>query len=81
MQIEKLEKAISETIQKLTKLTPTSTLGAELAWCWESYQNDNNPEGVIEKSQVALEVLKAEKVKNSRSVSAKLIENLEKGLN
>lgn len=81
MQIDKLEKALPETIQKLAKLETGATLAEELEWCWNSFKYDNNPAGLVEKSRAALVLLKEAKEKNSRSVSGKLIENLEKGLN
>ncbi len=81
MQVQKMEKVVGETIKKLDKLKPGDSLAAELSWCWVSFQNDNNPVGVIEKAEKALEVLKSEKEKNSRAVSKKLITDIEKALN
>lgn len=81
MQIDKLEKALPEAIKKLAKLDTGATLAEELEWCWNSFKYDNNPVGLVEKSRAALVLLKEAKEKNSRSVSGKLIENLEKGLN
>jgi len=81
MQIDKLEKVFPETIQKLAKFDAGTTLTQELEWCWNSFKYDNNPVGLIEKSRAALVLLKEAKERNSRSVSSKLIENLEKGLN
>lgn len=81
MKVEKMEKTVAEAIKKLDKLKVGDSLAAELSWCWVSYKNDNNPVGVIEKSQEALEVLKEVKTKNSKAVSKKLIEDLAKALN
>lgn len=81
MQVEKLEKVMPEVIQKLSKLKSGETLAAELSWCWVSFQNDQNPEGVIEKGQQALDLFKEAREKNSKAVSRKLVESLEKGLN
>ena len=81
MQVQKLEKAIPEAIQKLNKIAPGSSLGAELKWCLESWRHDKNPVGLIEKTEAVLELLKQAKERNKRSVSAKLIADLEKGLN
>ena len=36
-----------DVIEKLEKLKHVD-LAAELSWCWVSFQNDQNPEGVIE---------------------------------
>ena len=81
MQVDKLEKLIPEVVQKLSKLKSGETLSEELTWCWGSFQNDNNPVGVIEKGQAALELLKEAREKNSKAVSKKLVESLEKALN
>ncbi len=81
MQVEKLEKTIPDVIQKLEKLNLGDSLAAELSWCWVSFKNDNNPAGVIEKSQKAISLFKEIREKNSRSVSKKLIEDFEKSLN
>lgn len=80
MQVDKLEKAVPEVVQKLQKLKSGETLAAELSWCWVSFQNDQNPVGVIEKGQAALELFKEAREKNSKAVSKKLVENLEKAL-
>ncbi len=81
MQVDKLEKAVPEAVQKLQKLKSGETLAAELSWCWVSFQNDQNPVGVIEKGQAALELFKEAREKNSKAVSKKLVESLEKALN
>lgn len=80
MNAEKVEKTITETIQKLEKLKLNDTLVSELSYCWVSFKNDNNPIGVIEKGRKAVEVLKEAREKNSKAVSKKLIEDLEKAL-
>ncbi|AWW31786.1 hypothetical protein DN752_17540 [Echinicola strongylocentroti] len=73
-----LEKTVTATVEKLRKLNIQEQLTEELQWCLGSYRYDQNPSGLIEKSTVALDALKAEKQKNSRAVSKKLIEDLEK---
>ncbi|MGM0945057.1 MAG: hypothetical protein ACQEW9_07715 [Bacteroidota bacterium] len=80
MQVEKMEKTVTETVQKLEKLKLGDSLAAELSWCWFSYKNDQNPVGLVEKSEKALELFKAVREKNSRAVSKKLVEDLEKVL-
>lgn len=80
MNAEKVEKTITETIQKLEKLKLNDTLVSELSYCWMSFKSDNNPVGVIEKGRKAVEVLKEAREKNSKAVSKKLIEDLEKAL-
>ena len=81
MQIEKLEKTLPEVIQKLEKLKLGDSLAAELSWCWVSFKNDQNPVGVIEKSEKAIALFKEAREKNTRAVSKKLIEDFEKSLN
>lgn len=80
MQVEKMEKTVTEAVQKLEKLKLGDSLAAELSWCWFSYKNDQNPVGLVEKSEQALELFKAVREKNSRAVSKKLVEDLEKVL-
>lgn len=80
MNAEKVEKTITETIHKLEKLKLNDTLVSELSYCWMSFKSDNNPIGVIEKGRKAVEVLKEAREKNSKAVSKKLIEDLEKAL-
>ncbi|KEO75276.1 hypothetical protein [Anditalea andensis] len=72
------EKTITATLEKLEKLKLGGDLHAELSWCWNSYRADNNPEGVIEKSKEALELFKTKREENSRAVSKKLVDDLEK---
>lgn len=72
------EKTIVSTLEKLEKLKLDEKLHAELSWCWNSYKYDNNPEGVVEKSKVALGLLKAKRQENSRAVAKKLVDDLEK---
>jgi hypothetical protein len=81
MQVEKLEKMLPEAVQKLEKVKGGETLAAELSWCWVSFQNDQNPAGVIQKGLEAVELFKEAREQNSKAVSKKLIELLEKALN
>ncbi|AFL85668.1 hypothetical protein Belba_3154 [Belliella baltica DSM 15883] len=78
MAVKNLEKTVVSTLEKLEKLKLDEKLYAELSWCLKSYEYDNNPIGVIEKSQKALELFKAKREENSRAISKKLIEDLEK---
>ena len=75
-----LEKSVENTIAKLSKLKISEGLTAELEWCLGSYRYDNNPEGLKMKSKLALDLLKEAKEKSSRSVSKKLITDLEKAI-
>lgn len=79
MKAKKMEKLVAEVIEKLEKLKHLD-LAADLSWCWVSFQNDQNPEGVIEKSSQALFALKEAREKNAKAVAKKLIEDLEKAL-
>lgn len=81
MQAEKMEKTVSDAVYKLDKLKLGDSPAAELTWCWESYKNDQNPVGLIEKCEKAVRLFKGVCEKNSRAVSKKLIEDLEKILN
>lgn len=78
MKKDTLEKTVENTIVKLNQLKLNDTLAAELQWCLGSYRHDNNPDGLLEKSQMALALLKDKKEKNSKAVSRKLIDDLEK---
>ncbi len=78
MSVKNLEKTVVSTLEKLEKLKLDEKLHAELSWCLNSYKFDNNPIGVVEKSGKALQLLKAKRDENSKAVSKKLIEDLEK---
>lgn len=80
MKIEKLEKLLPEVVEKLSKLKSGEELAAELSWCIGSFKHDNNPEGLIEKSQQAVALFKEAREKDSKAVSKKLVESLEKAL-
>lgn len=75
-----LEKSVEHTIEKLNKLKINEELASELKWCLGSYRFDHNPDGLKMKSMLALELLKEAKSKSSRSVSKKLIADLEKAI-
>jgi len=78
--MEGIEKATLAAQEKLQKLKGNEKLIAELEWCLGSYRHDQNPEGLLKKGKEALKALKAQKKKSDRSVSKKLIEDLEKAL-
>ncbi|MFC4873976.1 hypothetical protein [Negadavirga shengliensis] len=78
MKTSVLEKTVESTIEKLNKLKLDDTLTAELQWCLGSYRHDKNPEGLLEKSLIALTLLKEKREENSKAVSKKLIADLEK---
>ena len=79
MNSQRMEKVVAPVIEKLEKLSQVE-LAAELSWCWGSYQNDQNPSGLVEKSESALGFFKAAREKNSKSVAKKLVDDLEAAL-
>ncbi|MDX5339165.1 MAG: hypothetical protein LPK25_09065 [Cyclobacteriaceae bacterium] len=79
MNPEKMEKLIPDVVGKLEKIKENE-LAAELSWCWVSFQNDQNPTGVIEKGKAALAKFSSAREKNSKAVAKKLVEDLEKAL-
>ncbi|MGY6559248.1 MAG: hypothetical protein ACXIT9_08180 [Nitritalea sp.] len=78
MKEEKMEKTVLQTLEKLEKLGLGETLPAELAWCWNSFIADKNPVGLLEKSQQAYALLCEKKAAQPRTVSQKLLDDLEK---
>ena len=79
MNSQRMEKVVTPVIEKLEKLSQVD-LAAELSWCWGSYQNDQNPSGLVEKSEAALALFKAARDKNSKSVAKKLVDDLQAAL-
>lgn len=79
MKAEKMKKVVADVIDKLKKLKYTD-LAADLSWCWVSFENDQNPAGVIEKASLALAAFNEAREKNAKAVSKKLVEDLEKAL-
>lgn len=79
MKAEKMKKIMADVIEKLEKLKHTD-LAADLSWCWVSFQSDQNPVGVIEKASQALAAFREAREKNSKAVSKKFLEDLEKAL-
>jgi hypothetical protein len=79
MNSQRMEKVVTPVIEKLEKLSQVA-LASELSWCWGSYQNDQNPSGLVEKSEAALSLFRAAREKNSKAVAKKLVEDLESAL-
>ncbi len=79
MNFIKMEKVVAPVIEKLEKLAERE-LAAELSWCWGSYQNDQNPSGLVAKGEATLDVFQAAREKNSKSVAKKLIDDLQAAL-
>ena len=76
----KIEQACIDAKEKLEKLGIEDEIQGKLEWVLGSYANDGNPEGLYEVGALALEALKEFKKSKPRSVTKKLIEDLEKGL-
>ena len=79
MNSQRMEKVVTPVIEKLEKLSQVA-LASELSWCWGSYQNDQNPSGLVEKSEAALNLFRAAREKNSKAVAKKLVDDLEAAL-
>lgn len=79
---EKLRKASELAVQTFAKLNMDeyADLQSKLEYCIGSYDHDNNPSGLVEYGTIALNELKAVKVKSPRKVTKKLITDLEKSL-
>lgn len=69
-------KTSEAALKKLQDLGIDSQLQADLEWCIGSYKADKNPSGLYEMAKRALTVFKDNK--NTKGVTAKLINDLEK---
>lgn len=72
-----IEKASESALQKLQELGIEDQLQHDIEWCLGSYRADRNPVGLYEYAGRALAVLKNEKEKKTKGVTAKLINELE----
>jgi hypothetical protein len=75
-----IEKVSEETLEKLRALNIEPELQNDLEWCLGSFRADNNPVGLYAMAERALNVLKSEKEKKTKGVTAKMITDLEKSL-
>ena len=75
-----IEKASEDALQKLQELGINDQLQRDLEWCLGSYRADQNPVGLYENARKALEVLRNEKDKKTKGVTAKFITDLEKAV-
>ncbi|MFT5640161.1 MAG: hypothetical protein ACI9A7_000256 [Cyclobacteriaceae bacterium] len=80
MSVEKIEKALVAAKDKMSDLGIEEQLVSEIEWCLGSYAHDGNPEGLLQKVEEATLTLVKFKKTNSRKVSKKLIDDLEKVL-
>ena len=77
---DKIEKVSEESLQKLRELNIEPNLQNDIEWCLGSYRADKNPVGLYDVAERVLAVLKSEKEKKTKGVTAKLITDLEKAL-
>jgi hypothetical protein len=75
-----IEKASEEVLNKLRSLNVESELQNDIEWCLGSYRADGNPVGLYAAVERAVSVLKSEKEKKTKGVTAKFITDLEKSL-
>jgi hypothetical protein len=76
-----IEKVSEEALLKLQELGIEEQLQSDLQWCLGSYRADGNPVGLYGNAKKALTVLRSEKEKKTKGVTAKLINDLEKVVN
>jgi hypothetical protein len=75
-----IEKVSEDTLTKLRALNLDQNLQNDIEWCLGSYRADQNPIGLYDAAERALAVLKSEREKKTKGVTAKLISDLEKTL-
>jgi hypothetical protein len=75
-----IEKINETVLKKLQSLNIEPGLQADIQWCLGSYRYDKNPSGLFIMAEKALTVLKATAEKNSKSVTLKLITDLENAI-
>jgi hypothetical protein len=75
-----IEAVSEEALGKLQQLGIEDQLQRDLQWCLGSYRADRNPVGLYNNARKALTVLKNEKEKKTKGVTAKLISDLEKAV-
>src|SRR5215203_6119589 len=75
-----LEKVSEDVLEKLRALHIEQELQNDIEWCLGSYRADSNPVGLYGTLDRALTVLRTEKDKKSKGVTAKFITDLEKAI-
>lgn len=75
-----IEKVNEDILKKLQALNIEEALQADIEWCLGSYRNDNNPSGLYVMAERALNVFAFELTKDPKSVTTKLIKDIEKAL-
>ena len=77
---QKIEKACENALNKLKELGIDEQLQSDLQWCLGSFRSDNNPVGLYAMADRALTILREEKAKKTKGVTAKMITDLEKAI-
>ena len=75
-----IEKVSEDSLNKLRELNIEQGLQADIQWCLGSYRADKNPIGLYTMAERALAVFKGAREKNPKSISAKLVADIEKAL-
>lgn len=75
-----IEKVSQEALHKLRELGIEQELQNNIEWCLGSYRSDQNPVGLYTMAERALDILRQEKAKKTKGVTAKLIMDLEKAV-
>jgi hypothetical protein len=78
--VDLIEKTSEEVLDKLKALDIEQDLQNDLEWCLGSYRADRNPVGLFTMAERALGVLRKEKEKKTKGITAKVITDLEKVL-
>ena len=76
-QVREACRAAADAFRKLDKPEYTDII-SRLEFCIGSYDFDQNPIGLIQHAKIALQMLKELKKTNSRKISKKLLDDLEK---
>jgi hypothetical protein len=75
-----IDKVAQNVLEKLKTLNLDQSLQSDIVWCLGSYTHDQNPVGLIEKTEQALTIFKAELSKKTKGITAKFISDIEKAL-
>lgn len=72
-----IDAVMRSTLKKLQSLAIETRLQADIEWCLGSYGFDKNPSGLVQAAARAAKALQRERTSNPKSVTAKLIKELE----
>ncbi len=72
-----IQKVSEDVLKVLLDLDLGGSLQSDIVWCLGSYKHDKNPSGLIEMMDQSLVVLKDEKNKKTKGITAKLILDIE----